>query len=175
MTAVDPRCYRPIGTSAARSRHPGGWASWDMNIFEELRADHDVQRRLIDQLVETTGNSEDRARLFAELAEALEAHAAAEERHFYTTLMEYDLTQEKARHSVHEHAQLDDLVEALEDYDRTAPAWLETARDLHHKLHHHLDEEEHEVFQLAGKALSEGSKESLGREYRSMMDERVSA
>lgn len=143
-----------------------------MNIFEELRTDHDRQRELIDQLVGTVGDSDERATVFATLTDALEAHAAAEERHFYTALMDHDLTQEKARHSVHEHAQLDDLIEKLQDYERTAPAWLETAKELEHKLTHHLDEEEQEVFQLAGKALTDGQKESLAADYRAMMDER---
>ncbi len=146
-----------------------------MTIFEALREDHDRQRELIAQLVETTGDSEERAEVFASLVDALEAHAAAEERHFYTALMDHDLTQEKARHSVHEHAQLDDFVEKLQAYDRTAPAWLETARELEHKLTHHLDEEEHEVFQLAGKALTEAQKSSLADEYRAMMRERLGA
>jgi hypothetical protein len=143
-----------------------------VNIFEELRTDHDLQRELVDQLVGTVGDSDERAAVFEKLSDALEAHAAAEERHFYTALMDHDLTQEKARHSVHEHAQLDDLVEKLQEYDRTAPAWLETARELEHKLTHHLDEEEREVFQLAGKALTDEQKASLAADYRSMMDER---
>ncbi|MCB0958094.1 MAG: hemerythrin domain-containing protein [Acidimicrobiales bacterium] len=146
-----------------------------MDIFEALRVDHDRQRDLIGQVLETVGDSPERAEMFDELASALEAHAAAEERYFYTVLMEHDLTQEKARHSVHEHAQLDDLVEKLQAYDRTAPAWLETARELEHKLTHHLDEEEREVFQLAGKALTEAQKASLAEEYREMMRERLSA
>ena len=146
-----------------------------MDIFEALRVDHDRQRDLIGQVLETVGDSPERAEMFDELASALEAHAAAEERYFYTVLMEHDLTQEKARHSVHEHAQLDDLVEKLQAYDRTAPAWLETARELEHKLTHHLDEEEREVFQLAGKALTEAQKASLAEAYREMMRERLSA
>ncbi|MEZ5138141.1 MAG: hemerythrin domain-containing protein [Acidimicrobiales bacterium] len=146
-----------------------------MDIFEALRVDHDRQRDLIGQVLETVGDSPERAEMFDELASALEAHAAAEERHFYTVLMEHDLTQEKARHSVHEHAQLDDLVEKLQAYDRSAPAWLETARELEHKLTHHLDEEEREVFQLAGKALTEAQKASLAEAYREMMRERLSA
>ena len=145
-----------------------------MDIFEALRVDHDRQRDLIGQVLETVGDSPERAEMFDELASALEAHAAAEERHFYTVLMEHDLTQEKARHSVHEHAQLDDLVEKLQAYDRTAPAWLETARELEHKLTHHLDEEEAEVFPMAGKVLDDDQKAGLGAAYRSMMDDRES-
>ncbi|NNE12978.1 MAG: hemerythrin domain-containing protein [Ilumatobacter sp.] len=143
-----------------------------MTIFESLRADHDTQRTLADQLVKTHGDSDGRRELFDRLKRELEAHAGAEERYFYVPLMEHDLTQEKARHSVAEHKELDDFVEQLEQYDMSAPQWVQTAEQLAHRLEHHLDEEEREVFQLAGKALSDDEKESLGAEYRSDMDRR---
>ena len=130
-------------------------------IFEALRSDHEIQRDLVDRLVETTGDSDERKSVFERLKVELEAHAIAEERCFYVPLMQDDLTQEKARHSVSEHHEIDELVQKLVEYDRTASAWLTTAEELHHKVHHHLDEEEQEVFQLAGKALSETAKTEL--------------
>lgn len=139
------------------------------DIFEELRRDHDRQRDLVRVLVATTGDSEERANLFTRLKEELTAHAKAEERHFYRALLREDLTQEKARHSIHEHELLDELVERLDDYDRTAPAWLQTAKELEHRVVHHLDEEEHEVFALAGKVLTDVEKTELAKEYRSLM------
>lgn len=138
-------------------------------IFEALRADHAIQRELADRLVETTGASDERKELFASLRTELKAHAVAEERHFYIPLMEVDLTQEKARHSIAEHHDMDELIEQLEDYEIDASQWLVTAKELHHKVHHHLDEEEQEVFQLAGKALSDSAKTSLVGEYHDEM------
>lgn len=143
-------------------------------IFEALRVDHDRQRELSDQLLETTGASEERADLFARLVTELKAHATAEERHFYVPLMQDDLTQEKSRHSIAEHHEMDELIEQLEGYELGASQWLTTFKELHHKVHHHLDEEEHEVFQLAGKALSETAKSELGTQYeREMTEQRV--
>jgi hypothetical protein len=140
-------------------------------IFDELRHDHDRQRELIGELVQTTGDTDDRQALFEQLAAQLSAHAKAEERHFYRALLAADLTPDKARHSIHEHEQLDDLVEKLEAYDRAAPAWLQTAEELEHRLLHHLDEEEHQVFALAGKVLDDDEKSALARDYRKLMDE----
>jgi len=40
-----------------------------------------------------------------------------------------------------------------------------------HRIIHHLDEEEQEVFQLAGKALEEEQKENLATQYRQAMNE----
>lgn len=143
-----------------------------MTIFEALRADHDRQRQLIDRLLETEGDSDERRELFGLLKVELEAHAGAEERYFYVPLMENDLTQDKARHSVSEHKELDDFVEQLEGYDMSASQWKLTAEELAHRLTHHLDEEEHEVFQMAGKALTEKQKDDLATEYADDMDRR---
>lgn len=143
-----------------------------MTIFESLRADHETQRTLADLVTKTKGDSDGRNELFARLKSELEAHAGAEERYFYVPLMEHDLTQEKARHSVAEHKELDDLVEKLEGYDMSGSQWLQTAEELAHLLNHHLDEEEQEVFQLAGKALSDAEKASLAREYEDDMQRR---
>lgn len=142
-------------------------------IFEALRSDHDTQRTLADLLVKTEGDSEGRNELFAKLKHELEAHAAAEERFFYVPLLEHDLTQEHARHSIAEHKELDDFIEQLEGYDMSSSQWLMTAKELAHRLEHHLDEEEREIFPVAGKALSNDDKASLAGEYREDMDRRM--
>ncbi len=149
--------------------------SADDTIFEAIRDDHETQRRLIDLLVKTEGASDGRAELWERLQRELEAHAAAEERYFYVPLMEHDMTQDKARHSVAEHKELDDLAEQLEEYDMSGPQWLQTARQLCERLTHHLDEEEREVYPVAGRELDEDQKRTLATEYREDMDRRRSA
>ena len=144
------------------------------NIFEALRADHDIQRSLVKDLVATQGDSQERKELFEKLKQQLEAHAIYEERFFYVPLIKDELTQDKARHSIAEHKELDDLVEKLESYDFSASQWLQTAENLHHKLVHHLDEEEHEVFQLGGKVLTDQQKEHLATEYLQEMKKSLS-
>lgn len=142
----------------------------DPTVFDALREDHEVQRELAQKLVETEGASEDRDELFVRLHREMTAHADAEERFFYVPLMEHDLTQDKARHSVAEHHELEELLEDLEETDYSSPGWLVTARELHERLVHHLDEEEHEVFQMAGKALSDSDKTELAGGYRKDME-----
>jgi hemerythrin superfamily protein len=141
-----------------------------MTIFEAIRSDHETQRTLIDLVVKTEGASDGREELFERLRRELTAHAAAEERYFYVPLMEADLTQDAARHSVAEHKELDDFVEQLEGYDMSGPQWLQTAKELADRLVHHLDEEETEVFPVAGKALTDSQKTSLADDYRADME-----
>ncbi|APG59772.1 hemerythrin domain-containing protein [Christiangramia salexigens] len=141
-----------------------------MTIFEALRQEHEIQRDLIDKLVKTEGKTDERKKIFKELRHELEIHADAEERFFYIPLIEKDMTQEKARHSVAEHHEMDELIEQLEDTEMDASNWLKIAKDLEHQLIHHLDEEEHEVFQMAGKVLTEKQKTDLAKDYNSYIE-----
>ncbi len=146
-----------------------------MNIFEVLRESHDKQRTLCKLLTETEGDSEGRQKLWPKLREELEAHAFAEEKAFYANLLEHDLTIEKARHSVAEHKEIDDCIEALEEMEYSNPGWLPKMKELAHLVIHHLDEEEHEVFQMAGKALTEQEKTGLVSLYRETLAEQKDA
>ncbi|MGH1358560.1 MAG: hemerythrin domain-containing protein [Burkholderiaceae bacterium] len=140
-----------------------------MNIYEALRKDHDEQRSLLSMILETEGDSHDRAELFRQLKSALSAHAIAEERHFYIPLLGQDLTQEKSRHGIAEHHQIDELVERLVEAEPSTSAWLTIARQLDEKVRHHLEEEERIVFPLSGKVLSDQQKEQLVADYQDSM------
>ena len=140
-----------------------------MTIFERLRADHMIMRDLAEKLLATHGESAARLRIYSALKLEMLAHEIAEERYFYVPLIELDLTQEKARHSISEHHELDEYLEELDATAFSAPNWLKIATHMVHRLRHHMDEEEHEVFQLAGKALPEKSKKSLGADYEALM------
>jgi hemerythrin superfamily protein len=141
-------------------------------IFDVIRDDHETQRTLVSLLIETVGQSDGRTELWPRLKRELHAHAGAEERFFYVPLMEHDMTQDAARHSVAEHKELDDFIEQLDGYDMSAPQWLQTARELAERLIHHLDEEENEIYPVAGRVLSDAEKTSLGSEYLEDMERR---
>jgi hemerythrin superfamily protein len=136
-----------------------------MNIFEALRLSHETQRALATQILETQGDSPERSRLFRELKHELAAHAAAEERCFYSPLIEFDETMAQARHGMAEHHEMDELVHDLTKMEFSSTGWLAHFRKLHHKVYHHLEDEEHAIFQLAGKVLTEARKNSLARDY----------
>lgn len=143
-----------------------------MTIFESIRNDHETQRTLIDLVVQTEGDSGGRTELWTKLRRELEAHAAAEERYFYVPLMENDMTQDAARHSVAEHKELDDFVEQIDGYDPSGSQWVQAAGELRERLLHHLDEEEKEVFPVAGKVLTDTAKDDLATDYEADMTRR---
>ena len=62
-----------------------------MNIFEAIREDHDIQRKLLDDLVDTSGDSKIRKQLFEAVKHELLIHEDGEERHFYKPLITDDM------------------------------------------------------------------------------------
>lgn len=140
-----------------------------MNIFTALRSDHDKQRLLMKALVDTSGDTESRADFFQQLKTQLTEHASAEERYFYAPLMAFDQTIELTRHAVAEHHEIDELIEKLEATDMSSPAWLKNMKALQDIVLHHVEEEEREFFQQAGKYLSETQKTELAKNYKTEM------
>jgi hemerythrin superfamily protein len=136
-----------------------------MNIFEALRLSHETQRALATQILETAGDSPDRIRLYREFRHELAAHAAAEERCFYGPLIAFDETMAQARHGMAEHHEMDELVDELNKLEPRSAAWIAQFRKLHDKVYHHLEDEEHAIFQLAGKVLTEAQKQALAKDY----------
>ncbi len=138
-----------------------------MNIYEALRASHDTQRQLCDELMASEPNAQTRKQLFKTLKVELEAHAAAEERFLYVPIMMEDAGLSISRHALSEHHEMEELMEELTTNDPSAKGWLVRAKALTEKVHHHLDEEEKAFFQLSGKLLSDKQKESLAKDYLS--------
>lgn len=142
-----------------------------MDIYERLKQDHKKQRRLCEALMKTSGDSDDRRELFAELCDEVESHAAAEEQSFYAALIEKADGQDKARHSVAEHKEASDLIEELQEMDMGTGAWIQKFENLKDELVHHVDEEEEEVFPLAKKLINPERAEFLANKF----DERKAA
>ncbi|MCA0909066.1 hemerythrin domain-containing protein [Qipengyuania gaetbuli] len=115
-------------------------------IFERLKEDHDRHRDLIDKLLDTSGESEERKELFTELTKELKAHAAAEEQALYSTMLRKPPTTDETRHSVAEHHELDEALNDLAATDMSEGGWLTKFKTFAHDYRHHIDEEEEEHF-----------------------------
>lgn len=137
-----------------------------MNIFEALRASHEIQRDLSEQLILTSGDTPERRNIFNLLKNELFAHAVAEDRYFYIPLMMTDSGLNITRHALSEHHEMDELLEQLTETDFSHSRWLILAKKLSETVHHHLHEEEHGFFQQAGKILDESQKDALAKKYQ---------
>jgi hypothetical protein len=123
------------------------------DIYAAIKSDHDEHRALLERIADTTGASETRKEAWDTFYRDVKSHAAAEEETFYSKLISKTWGQDAARHSVHEHQQLDDLMEALREMDMSHGSWLEKFKTLKHEYEHHMEEEENEVFTRAREVI----------------------
>ena len=137
-----------------------------MTILDRIKADHDTHRELMKEILQTEGDSASRRHLFSQLKADVTAHANAEEQAFYSKLMKNPDSQEKARHSVHEHEQADDLFEELAEMDMGSTGWLNRFKTLQDELEHHMEEEEEEVFALAKRVFSSKQLEQMQADFQ---------
>ena len=137
-----------------------------MTIFEDLRESHAVQRSLVRTMTNGRASAAHRRVAFLALAHELDAHATAEERHFYVPLLMDDAGLSVSRHALADHHKAEELVEELRGVDPTIDRFSELARELSKEVRDHLEEEEHGTFQLAGKLLSKTRQKQLAKDYR---------
>lgn len=135
-------------------------------IYDALRESHAIQRSLCRKLLRTPAKSQRRSEIFSALRIELAAHAAAEERFLYALILMDDNGLKPSRHALHEHHEVDEIVEDMQVADKNGAGWMAKARKLSEKVHHHLREEEKKFFQSSGKILSEAQKQKSARLYR---------
>ncbi|MBZ6379948.1 hemerythrin HHE cation-binding protein [Pacificimonas flava] len=132
------------------------------DIFELLKNDHDDHRKLLKQLSETHGDSEDRRELFEKFKLDALSHANAEEQSLYAAMLGDPDLQDEGSHSTAEHHEIEEYIEELEDTDMSSPGWIATFEKLRERYEHHIDEEEEETFAAAKKKFSDDKRQELG-------------
>jgi hypothetical protein len=135
-------------------------------IYDALRESHEIQRSLCRRLLRTKPHTQTRIDVLRELRIELSAHEAAEERYLYAPMLMDDRGLDSSRHALHEHHEIDELMERLQSIGPDGRGWMAAAKALSHEVHHHLREEERKFFQVSGTILSERQKTQLARRYR---------
>ncbi len=144
-----------------------------MNIYERIKHDHDQHRALLEKVADTSGDSEERRKYYEELKLEIKSHANAEEQSLYAALIEKQDGQDKARHSIVEHEEANELFDELDDMDMSNPHWLQKFKELQHELEHHMEEEEEEVFVLAKKLIDDKKAEELTGKFNSRKNQEM--
>lgn len=135
-------------------------------IYDALRESHEIQRSLCRRLLRSPPHDARRGDLFRELRIELAAHEAAEERFLYVPMLMDDMGLHASRHALHEHHEIDELVEKLQEGEPSDRGWMATAKALSKEVHHHLREEETKFFQVSGRILGAAQKIRLAPRYR---------
>lgn len=125
------------------------------DIFDDLVADHDRHRALLDAVARTDGDTPERRALFEELTKEIKGHAAAEEQALWSTILRKPETTPEARHAIAEHKELDDLFNQLAATDMATGDWLNRFQKLKEEYLHHIGEEEEEQFPASAKVLTD--------------------
>lgn len=133
------------------------------NIYDAIKADHDTHRDLMSSIAEAKIQA--RGNLWKRFYEDVKSHAAAEEETFYSKLISKTWGQDAARHSVHEHQKLDDLMEELNVMQMSSDLWMKKFEELKHDYEHHMEEEENEVFARARETIDDGEIEGYGSRF----------
>ncbi len=146
------------------------------DVFDRLKQDHDRHRELLDKLLATHGDSDERESLFTELTKELKSHAAAEEQALYSTMMRKPPTTDETRHSVAEHHEIDEALNDLAATDMSEGGWLVKFKSFDHQYRHHIDEEEEDHFPDFKNHLTEGDVEHMAAVFeRRKRDEKADA
>ncbi|WP_336986673.1 hemerythrin domain-containing protein [Altererythrobacter aquiaggeris] len=130
-------------------------------IFERLKADHDRHREILDKLMQTSGQSDEREALFREFTREVKGHASAEEQALYSTMLRKPPTTDETRHSVAEHHELEEAMNDLAATDMSTAAWMIKFKQLDHDYRHHIEEEEKEHFPDFAKHLTDDDEQHM--------------
>ena len=140
-------------------------------IFDRLKQDHDRHRELLDKIMQTSGESGERKKLFEELTKELKGHAAAEEQALYSTMLRKPPTTDETRHSVAEHHEIEEALNDLAATDMAEGGWLTKFKTFDHDYRHHIDEEEDDHFPDFDKEITD----AMDKEMTATFDERKKA
>lgn len=135
------------------------------SIYEAIKEDHARHRALLEKIDGTEGDSPERKEAWEAFYADVKSHSAAEEETFYSKLMSMTWGQDAARHSVHEHEQMDEIMEELRETDMSSPGWIQRFRVLKHDYEHHMEEEEDEVFTRAQEVIGAEQNEAFGEKF----------
>ncbi len=135
------------------------------DIFDKLKQDHERHREMLTKIADTSGDSNTRREMFDAFVNEVTAHANAEEQSLYAEMLERPPLQDKGRHSVAEHKEIDDYIEELEKTDMSSPGWIATFKKLKDRYEHHIEEEEEEIFKAAEKKMTGEKAADLGERF----------
>jgi len=130
-------------------------------IFARLKQDHDDHRAILDEMAETSGETERRKELLEKFTKDVKSHAAAEEQALYSTMLRKPPTTDDTRHSVAEHHELNEALNDLAATDMSSSAWMSKFKQLDHDYRHHINEEEEDHFPEFEKHLTDDDREHM--------------
>lgn len=137
------------------------------DIYEQLKKDHQVVRKLLDDMLESKETQKARRQELVErLKRELLAHSHAEERLLYNELEHHKASHDIALEGGEEHHVAEKLLLELEQTPPEDEHWLAKATVLKEMVCHHIDEEEDELFSTAHEVLDDQQAQVMLQQFR---------
>jgi hemerythrin-like domain-containing protein len=142
-------------------------------LFEDLKKEHERVKEILKELSNTDSEAgEERTDLLAQLKKELVPHSRAEEVVLYDCLRDADRPIEVlGLEGYIEHGLVDKLMESLEEGEPETADWEAQFAVLKENLHHHIEEEEDEIFKKAEKLLSPEDLDVMVEQYHTLKEE----
>lgn len=143
-----------------------------MDIVDCILADHDRQRRMFAALDEARDDTEALGKIFAHLKEFLEAHAEAEEKFFYPTLLkkgegalDSDSAEETTEDAIKDHNEIAEAAEEAMKHKVGSKKWWEAVDLCNCHNSNHLSEEERQGLTDFRRTVPLQTRVKLGIQY----------
>lgn len=140
----------------------------DPTIYEVIRQEHEEVADMLDALA-SEEDVEQREESLAELREALERHARAEEAVFYDVLMQHDEeTRALARDAEKDHSEVRRLLAVLDATPPEEARWTATLAELTAAVQRHVETEENVIFAAVEAILDDDQARTLAETFEAM-------
>ena len=138
-----------------------------MDALELLKMDHDAIKKLLRDLEDTTERAvKTRQDGFGRLKHTLTVHEQMEEAILYPALKQHAETKDIVLEAYEEHDVVDKVLGDLEATPFDDETWHPKLTVMSENLHHHIEEEEDEMFGQARQMFDEDVLEQLGAQMQ---------
>lgn len=135
------------------------------DIIELVLHDHHAVAELFDKLQAATG-ADDQSALFAQVKDALERHASAEEKVLYPRVRkEAPDGREESKDAIEEHDQIRGSLKEVEEHEAGTELFTLAVMQLVATTKHHVGVEESEFLPDFRKNSDTSEREELGRQF----------
>lgn len=135
------------------------------DIIDLVLQDHKAVEQLFDKLQAATG-ADDQARLFAQVKEALERHASAEEKVLYPRVgKDVPEGEEEVKDADEEHDQIRQSLKEVEEHEASTELFTLAVAQLVATTKHHVGVEEEELLPDFRNNSESSERDELGRRF----------
>lgn len=136
-----------------------------MDLYQMIRDDHRAVRDELKALDDETQPARTKERVFLKLWRILMSHNLAEEKVFYTPLLENDASSAAAGEAIEEHRVARTVMKELDVTQPDGGQWRAKLTVLRELLEHHFHEEEVTLFDHARSLFSDEQVQQMAKDF----------